>query len=120
MSPSTRPSPGKNWSGCTPGLPGAAAVATPTVETFYLDFNFRPNALATEPLQMAPLPTSAFPLYAGLVPGYAGLYQINFIVPPLPSGALPCASAAAPVTANLAVSVIGSMSSDGAAICVSL
>jgi uncharacterized protein (TIGR03437 family) len=90
-----------------------AAQPTPTAETFGLAFNSPSFTGVT-------LARAVSPLFAGLVLGYPGLYQINFIVPPLPSGALPCASAAAPVTANLAVSVIGSMSSDGAAICVSL
>jgi uncharacterized protein (TIGR03437 family) len=61
----------------------AAMAATPASETFYLDFNFRPNSLATKPIQPAGFgPTLPIPLYTGLVPGYAGLYQINLIVPP--------------------------------------
>jgi uncharacterized protein (TIGR03437 family) len=95
----------------------AATGATPTVETFYLDFNFRPNALATLPLQLAPLPTSAFPLYAGLAPGYAGLYQINFVVLQPPAGLPACSST---VQSNLTVSVGGQTSFDGAGICVGI
>ncbi|MGD1098163.1 MAG: hypothetical protein ABSB35_40015 [Bryobacteraceae bacterium] len=61
----------------------AATAATPTNETFYLDFNFRPNSLATKPILPAGFgPTLPIPLYTGLVPGYAGLYQINFIRAP--------------------------------------
>jgi uncharacterized protein (TIGR03437 family) len=93
----------------------AATAATPTVETFYLDFNFRPNALATQPLQLAPLPISAFPLYSGLVPGYAGLYQINFVVLQPPAGLAACSGT---VQSNLTVSVGGETSFDGAGICV--
>jgi hypothetical protein len=90
------------------------------VESFTLDFNFHPNALAAKPLS-----SQAIPLFTGLTPGYPGLYQINFIVPQLQSGALPCASGAAPATeglvsTNLTVSVGGYSSFDGAAICVSV
>ena len=103
----------------TPAIPTgqAASTATPTSETFYLDFNFRPNALATKPMQ----PTLSFgpafpiPLYAGLVPGYAGLFQINFVVPPPPVGVQACAAG---VQSNLTVSVGGPASFDGAGICV--
>ena len=87
----------------------AAATATPTSETFLLDFNFRPNALATQPLQPFPIiingawpiPSSLLirpatdglpsgPLFSGLVAGYVGLYQINFVVPQVPVGIEAC------------------------------
>jgi uncharacterized protein (TIGR03437 family) len=92
-----------------------AAQPVPTVESFTLAFT--PPSVTGVTLVRA-----VVPLFTGLTPGYPGLYQINFIVPPLPSGALPCASGGTPVavTANLTVSVIGSMSGDNAAICVSL
>jgi uncharacterized protein (TIGR03437 family) len=111
-----------------PAVPSgqAAAQPTPTVEPFTLDFNFHPNALASQPLPSQGTAGGApptVPLFTGLTPGYAGLYQVNFIVPPLPSGTLPCASAATPAAGlpatNLTVSVGGSASFDGAAICVS-
>jgi len=100
----------------TSGQP--AAQPTPTAESFTLDFNFHPNALAAKPV------SQAAPLFTGLTAGYPGLYQINFVVPPLPSGALPCTSGQAPLPAsmvitNLTVSVGGATSFDGAAICVS-
>jgi uncharacterized protein (TIGR03437 family) len=104
-----------------------AAQPTPTAESFTLDFNFHANALASRPLVsqataiIAPPP---IPLFTGLTPGYPGLYQINFIVPPVPGGMPPCASGQANllglVNTNLTVSVEGSASFDGAAICVSL
>jgi uncharacterized protein (TIGR03437 family) len=99
----------------------AAATATPTYEAFSLDFNFRPNALATQPTLpdvescCAPTPVLPAPLYSGLVPGYAGLYQINFVVPPPPEGVQACSGA---VHSNLTVSVGGQTSFDGAGICV--
>jgi len=106
----------------TPAVPTgqAAATATPTSETFILDFNFRPNALATQPVQPSscdncPGPVRPGPLYSGLVPGYVGLYQINFIVPPPPAGTQSCSGT---VQSNLTVSVGGLASFDGAGICV--
>lgn len=88
----------------------AATGATPTAETFYLDFNFHPNALAAQPAQ-----TTFVPLYAGLVPGYVGLYQVNFVVPQPPAGTPACSDT---VQTNLTVSVGGAFSFDGAGICV--
>jgi len=106
----------------TPVVPAglAATAATPTQETFNLDFNFRPNALATQPVQPSgcntcPVPARPIPLYSGLVPGYVGLYQINFTVPPAPVGTQTCSGA---VQSNLTVSVGGLASFDGAGICV--
>ena len=102
----------------TPAIPTgqAPATATATSETFYLDFNFRPNALATQPKQPAGFgPTVPIPLYSGLVPGYAGLYQVNFMVPPAPAGTQPCIGTE---QSNLTVSVGGRSSFDGAGICV--
>lgn len=94
----------------------AATAATPTYETFYLDFNFRPNSLATKPMLPAGFgPTPPIPVYAGLVPGFAGLYQINLIVPPPPVGTQACSG---DVLSNLTVSVSGLFSFDGAGICV--
>ena len=105
-----------------PAVPSGqpAAQPAPTVESFTLDFNFHPNALAAKPLS-----SQAIPLFTGLTPGYPGLYQINFIVPQLQSGALPCATGAGPapaslVSTNLTVSVGGYTSFDGAGICVSV
>jgi uncharacterized protein (TIGR03437 family) len=104
----------------TTGQP--ASGGSPTVATFNLDFNFRPNALATRPL-----PSASVPLFAGATQGYVGLYQINFIVPPTPAGLQPCVDFAAhPTTAaagnavlsNLTVSVGSMFSFDGAGICV--
>ena len=95
----------------------AATTATPTYETYSLDFNFRPNSLATQPIQ----PTGALPpilprpVYSGLAPGFAGLYQINFTLPQIPVGTQACSGA---VQSNLTVSVGGLTSFDGAGICV--
>jgi hypothetical protein len=99
----------------------ASATAIPTYEDFLLDFNFRPNALATQPILPAFLAATGLatnlntPLFSGLVPGYVGLYQINFIVPPPPAGIEACSGA---VQSNLTVSLGGQSSFDGAGICI--
>jgi hypothetical protein len=98
-------------------------AAAPAQTTFGLDFNYRPNALPTKPLPSAPAP-----VYAGATPGYVGLYQVNFVVPPVPSGTPACVDSTslppAPgqnfVMSNLTVSVGGLFSFDGARICVAV
>ena len=99
-----------------------ASESSPTVTTFGIDFNYRVNALATEPGAVgAP---SNFPLFSGATKGYVGLYQVNFIVPPPPAGLQPCVNNAAPIAllnyvrSNLTVSVGSDFSFDGAGICV--
>jgi uncharacterized protein (TIGR03437 family) len=93
--------------------------SAPTQTTFTLDYNFHPNALPSRPL-----PTGPQPIFAGTTPGYVGLYQVNFVVPPVPAGTPPCVDASAlqppynVVQSNLTVSVGGQFSFDGARICV--
>jgi uncharacterized protein (TIGR03437 family) len=104
----------------TTGQP--AARSSPTVTAFGIDFNFRPNALATQPSAVG-VPTSV-PLFTGATKGYVGLYQINFIVPPPLAGLPPCVDFSSivaggiAVTSNLTVSVGSNYSFDGAGICV--
>jgi uncharacterized protein (TIGR03437 family) len=103
----------------TTGQP--AAASNPTVSTFNLDFNYRPNALATSPLPGAPVA-----LFTGATKDYAGLYQINFIVPTPPAGLQACTDFAGIIAtgllkgiySNLTVSVGSFYSFDGAGICV--
>lgn len=102
-----------------------AAKPVPTTQTFQLDFNFHPDALASKPFPSNVVPANyqpPTPLFTGLTRGYPGLYQINFVVPGVPDGLPPCVSGQEPglVATNLTVSVGGSASFDGAAICVSL
>jgi uncharacterized protein (TIGR03437 family) len=106
----------------TTGVP--AARSSPALSIFNLDFNYRPNALATQPSTVYP-PANP-PLFAGSTQGFAGLYQINFVVSPPPAGLAPCSNlnfiAAGPVgglvLSNLTVSVGSLFSFDGAGICV--
>jgi hypothetical protein len=66
-----------------------------TQTAFGIDFNYRPNALATKPLgpNFIGVPTFAYPmpLFTGSTAGFAGLYQINFIVAPPPARLSACA-----------------------------
>ncbi len=97
------------------------AQSSPTLTTFSIDFNYRVNALATQPGTVGS--GTASPLFAGATKGYVGLYQINFIVPPPPPLLQPCVDFAAITTAglavqsNLTVSVGSPFSFDGAGIC---
>jgi hypothetical protein len=106
-----------------------AATSAPTSTLFALDFNYRANALATKPagprLSDIPPPNSyPMPVFSGTTAGFVGLYQINFVVPPVPGGLPPCVEAivAAPygnvVLSNLTVSLGSVFSFDGIGICV--
>ena len=101
------------------GQPAAEASAADIIT---LDFNYRVNALATKPYTGDPNAQPPQPLYAGSAPGYIGLYQVNFVVPPLPANAIPqCTgipAGTAYVQSNLTVSIGGQYSFDGAGICV--
>jgi uncharacterized protein (TIGR03437 family) len=104
-----------------------AATSSPTAETFTIDYNYRPNALATKPLVLLntgdPAPQLA-PLYSGLTTGFVGLYQINFLIAGAPPGFPPCQDIATmppggdAIQSNLTVSFGGAFSFDGAGICV--
>ncbi len=105
----------------TTGQPPAAS--SPTITTFSIDYNYRVNALATQPGTVGS--GNASPVFTGATEGYVGLYQINFIVPPPPPLLQPCVNSATAVTtaglavqSNLTVSVGSPFSFDGAGICV--
>jgi|HubBroStandDraft_4_1064222.scaffolds.fasta_scaffold66134_2 uncharacterized protein (TIGR03437 family) len=110
----------------------ALNISAPTSTLYGVDFNYRPNALATKPTgpgtNQIPPPTPnaiyPMPLFTGTTPGFVGLYQINFTVPQAPVGLPPCVdyTTAGPfanvVQSNLTVSVGSAYSFDGAGICV--
>ncbi len=111
---------GQTTTALTEGQP--AAASSPTSTTFAIDFNYRANALATQPAAVgAPIES---PLFTGSTKGYVGLYQINFTVPPPPDGLTPCVNNASmppyakAVRSNLTISVGSDFSFDGAGICV--
>ena len=87
-----------------------------------LDFAFRANALPTQPKPLASDSSASTPasVFAGLSPGSIGLYQVNFVVPPVPAGLPPCDNPNTyySVQSNLTVSIGGVTSFDGAGICV--
>lgn len=90
--------------------------AGPTGRTPIL-FDFRANALATEPGELPPdgsLPPNL--IYVGLVPGLVGVFQINFRVPDVPAKTPHCDGVG--VKSNLTVSIGGPLFFDGAGICV--
>jgi uncharacterized protein (TIGR03437 family) len=96
--------------------------SAPTSITFSMQFNYLPNALPARPSG------SSAPLYTGATSGYPGLYQINFVVPPVPVGTPACVGLSASqlppgsnaVQSNLTVSIGGTFSFDGAGICVAV
>jgi hypothetical protein len=81
-------------------------------QTFLLDFNFRPNAPASPPVQGFGI--TGTPVFAGSAG--AGLYQINFAVPQPPAGTPLCDGVR--VRSNLTVTLTGRNSQDAAPICV--
>jgi uncharacterized protein (TIGR03437 family) len=101
---------------------GQPAQAAPAAEAFYLDFNYRVNALPTKPYTGDPNAMPPQPVYAGSAPGYVGLYQVNFVVPPAPSNGItqcpPGGVTDSQAVSNFTVSIGGHSSFDGAGICV--
>jgi uncharacterized protein (TIGR03437 family) len=63
-----------------------------------------------------PAGNSPLPVFAGLTPGQVGLYQIAFVVPPLPASAEECT--ASRISSNFTVTISRQASFDGAGICV--
>lgn len=82
------------------------------VQQFQLNFDFRPNATGSPAVAGFGVTDSPrFVAYLG-----AGLYQINFVIPPIPAGVPLCDGVK--VKSNLTVTVSGTNSFDAAQICV--
>lgn len=105
----------------------STGTAAPTVAAFGIDFNYHPNALATQPVGPNFFGTGEDfprPTFTGATPGFVGLYQVNFIVPPSPPNLAACVDSTGivpfsnVVQSNLTVSIGSAFSFDGAGICV--
>lgn len=76
-----------------PSLTGkVVTTSASTTNVFGIDFNYRPNALASRPLAKrgAVWEPLEQPLYTGTLEGSVGIYQIRFRVPPVPEGTPAC------------------------------
>jgi hypothetical protein len=119
-----------------PSLTGKVVTSSaPTASPFGIDFNYRPNALASRPPAKSgdTWEPVAEPLYTGTLEGNVGIYQIRFRVPPVPADTPACSDLTPRlgtpynrvpvwnrVYTNLTVSVGGRYSFDGAGICVAV
>jgi hypothetical protein len=81
------------------------------VQSFLLNFDFRPNAPAVPAVPGFGL--TAAPLFAAYV---GGPYQVNFAIPPVPAGLPACDGVR--IKSNLTVTITGPNSYDAAKICV--
>lgn len=106
----------------SPRVPsGEPSPTSPATASVTMSFEFRPDAAPTNPAvpvshSIPPTYIVGTPVFSGLSPGFVGLYQINFIVPDLPSGyAVRCNTG--PIS-NLTVSIGRRTSFDGIGICV--
>ena len=82
------------------------------VQSFQLNFDFRPNAPASA--AMPGFGVTASPAFAAYVGG--GMYQVNFGVPPPPAGLPACDGVR--IKSNLTVTLTGPNSYDAAQLCV--
>lgn len=102
------------------GGPGPASPLATTQTLFRLNYDTQANASPSPGVSQASTgdpPPPLAPLFVGLAPGFVGLYQVDFLVPSLPAGTLPCGG---PVASNLTVTLVGGTSFDGAGLCVAV
>lgn len=85
-----------------------------TVQSFDLHFDYRPNAPGSRPTPGYSLTGKPF-----LSVGFGGgIYQVNFMIPPIPDGVqLPRCDGAA-IRSNLIITISGANSMDSASFCV--
>jgi hypothetical protein len=95
-----------------PGCCASPAQLSQPVQSFQLNFDYRPNA---PPSPVVPgFGLTSPPQFAAYVGG--GLYQVNFTVPPIPASLPACDGVK--IKSNLTVTITGPNSSDAAQICV--
>ena len=101
----------------------AATMAAPTLGSTVVtvQFDFRPNAMPSNPYVNPKNAAIPGPVFVGLTAGQVGLYQINIRIPESLPAVVPC-SASLGVASNLTIdfgcSTSGGLSLDGAPICV--
>lgn len=102
-------------------VPNGHAPNSPvsTSVIFGVSFDARPNAQASRPPSKGEGNVTP-PLFVGLIPGFVGLYQINVVVPSLPTGAQACdpSPLSRYIVSNLTINIFGPASVDGVGICV--
>ena len=107
-----------------PAVPTGQAAPSPAPVTQTLqevNFEYGPNAGPSRGLPeyltecYTPPTCPNTPVFSGLTPGYAGSYQVNFVIPTPPPGTPPCGFQ---IASNLTLTLVGSVSFDGAGICV--
>lgn len=104
-----------------PAVTAGTRTLTPapvTTKMIRAQWDYHPNVAPSAPLNESSNGIVVAPaLFSGLAPGQVGIYQVNILVPPVPTGTPSCGSE---IRSNLTVSITGPGFStfDGAAICV--
>lgn len=85
-----------------------------TVQDFTVHFDYRPNAPGSRPIPGVSLTEKPF-LSVGFE---GGLYQVNFMVPPIPAGVQLPRCDGTQIRSNLTITISGANSMDSASFCV--
>ena len=101
----------------------ATTMAAPTLGSTVVtvQFDFRPNAMPSNPYVNPKFATIPSPVFVGLTPGQVGLYQLNIKIPESLPAVVPCSTSlgvASNLTIDIGSSASGGLSFDGAPICV--